>query len=207
MAWPKGMKRTAESITKERTTKIRNILAGKPDHEAFRGGLVIWKTLCYRTLYGRERMAVQVTCYSCKKTRWHIWENLAKRVRDGFTGRCGPCETQSHFGTKHPNWQGGRRTRSDGKYILRVVGPDHPFACMRNVRNEIYEHRLVMAGYLGRPLQPWEHVHHKNGDTHDNCPENLELLTNSTHQQVEALLKRIASLEALLRQHRIPIPQ
>lgn len=48
-------------------------------------------------------------------------------------------------------------------------------------------HRLVAEQMLGRKLRRNEVVHHKNGDTTDDRPENLEVMTRSAHSRLHRL--------------------
>ncbi len=62
-------------------------------------------------------------------------------------------------------------TRSTAYYVVKVAARG----------KWPYEHRIVMERIIGRQLTTGEHVHHRNGDTLDNRPANLELLTASAH--------------------------
>lgn len=57
----------------------------------------------------------------------------------------------------------------------------------------IGEHRAVMESHLGRPLEPFENVHHLNGDREDNRLDNLELWfkPQPAGQRVDQLLDYI----------------
>lgn len=72
---------------------------------------------------------------------------------------------------RNTNWKGGRTLASSG-YVL-VKRPGHPMA---DSRGYVYEHRLLAAETLGRPLLTTEQVHHRDGDRMNNSPENLEVV-------------------------------
>ena len=79
---------------------------------------------------------------------------------------------KGNFGEKNGFWKGGRSIASNG-YVLIRVGKDHPLA---DVRGYAYEHRIVAAEKLGRPLRGKEIAHHIDGDKKNNSPENIEVM-------------------------------
>lgn len=101
-------------------------------------------------------------------------------------------------GSQHSSWKGGRKKDPEG-YIFVLIYPDNPYYSMADSNGYVREHRLVMAQHLGRPLKPWEIVHHRPpGIKDDNRIENLELFVSTakhTKQYWEELRTRIADLE------------
>ena len=136
---------------------------------------------------------IWLACSECGKERWvHI-----KHGKPEFN-ICQKCKYKYNAkkisGENNYKWKDGKTLTPDG-YIEVHIEPDSFFARIIKHDNRGYEHRLVMAEYLGRLLHPWEHVHHKNGVRGDNRLANLELLTASEHAM---LPKRRANCHSLV---------
>ncbi len=119
------------------------------------------KGLCQRH-YGRQWTASLPRC------------SVIGCDRRGYkTGFCQVHYTRKRLGKPllTPVRQWGLGHRSFDGYVM-IWAPTHPNA---QAHGYIFEHRLVMAKTLGRPLLEHENVHHKNGNRSDNRPANLEL--------------------------------
>ena len=85
----------------------------------------------------------------------------------------------AHKGKRSYHWKGGRVKDKFG--YIQIWKPEHPNA---KIAGYIHEHRLVISESLGRPLESWEYVHHRNGIKDDNRLENLELLVQKVHRGI-----------------------
>jgi predicted DNA-binding protein YlxM (UPF0122 family) len=121
-------------------------------------------------------------------------EEVKEKIRKGNLGKVISLETRKKMskaakGRKSPNWNGGKRHRSDG--YIQIYKPEHPNSCKEGY---IMEHRLVMEKKLDRHLTEEEVVHHKNGIRNDNRPSNLELFKNvGEHTAFHAKQRRMSN--------------
>lgn len=143
-------------------------------------------------------------CVDCGAQRW-VFLRAGKLQSE----RCHPCGAVRRgktfvypTGPDNAHWVGPRIVGKNG-YARLWVNPNDPLASMRGKDGRVYEHRIVMARHLGRPLLGSEDVHHLNGDKLDNEIGNLEILDKRDHARrhldsVVALRRRIAELEGQL---------
>lgn len=118
-----------------------------------------------------------IACPNCGRERWVQYSLKTRSPQNTLCQSCAFGRGMRPNREKSPNWKGGRSYTTDG-YIFVSISPTSPYYSMRVRRGPIgyvLEHRLVMAQHLGRCLQSWEIVHHKNGIKDDNRIENLEL--------------------------------
>lgn len=114
----------------------------------------------------------------------------AKGRRSSGKGICGQCGREfsrfhdeqfcsrecayRHLSEHHGKWNENNRRYVDTQGYVHLRMPEHPDA---GSTGYIREHRYVMEQMLGRPLESFERIHHKNGNKSDNDPSNLELWT------------------------------
>lgn len=146
------------------------------------------------------------TCLSCGKE----FEVHLCHTKEFGKGRSNRGEA-GHFCSKACGYNYSRVTvglkKIDAQGYVLVQMPEHPTVVVRKANNKnsrncyVREHRIVMEQVLGRYLEPYENVHHKNGDKTDNRPENLELWHKAqpAGQRNSDLLAENESLKAQLK--------
>ena len=147
----------------------------------------IYRWTKYFNIPSRPRNEVYKGRIISKKTR--------QKISKGNKGK--PCwnkgltkETDERLKKQHKNrngrfssnWKGGRRKIKG--YVWVWVEKTNPFFKMARRKNNILEHRLVMAEHIGRCLEDQEYVHHINGTKDDNRIENLMVVTSSQHNKL-----------------------
>lgn len=156
-------------------------------------------------------MCIYYACPDCGFARWIETIQLKRHQ-----GRCNKCAGKAKTGkpnyllrgVNNGSWKGGRLLLKSG-YIRVPMYPEDPLVKMarhdaKDSHYYILEHRLVMGRHLGHCLEPWEVVHHLNGNRSDNRLENLELLPSQVEhspsillqQEVNKLRERVKELES-----------
>lgn len=94
-------------------------------------------------------------------------------------------------GENHPAYKTGKWIDKQGYVIVSVTG------------GRMKEHRYVVEQHLERKLEPWEHVHHVDGNKQNNHISNLEVLAASAHLRLEWLhLERRKNMSIKMKQIR-----
>lgn len=128
-------------------------------------------------------------CEVCGKERWvYILKGQPKSriCHKCASSRLEQCTrliegNKLRIGRNHPRWKGGKRQTEAGYVLIKLYPDDFFYSMADKTHHYVLEHRLIMAKHLGRCLQSWERVHHKDGLKAHNDYDNFELTTNGSH--------------------------
>lgn len=140
---------------------------------------------------GVRAYCASVTCPHCGAVRWWPLNTLRQQLkRENFNGQCFPCGVREgragYYKWAIRNGKVRRETTKLGYVLLGPTAidlPDMPiFRAMQNKNGAVFEHRMVMAKHLGRPLTSWECVDHMDGNRSNNAIENLRIYVRGKNQ-------------------------
>jgi len=146
-----------------------------------------------------------VECPRCYTQRWITLHTFKRCGETGICFRCGGKGNENprlrpRVASKDKDnktfWDNGHTI--ENRYLLVRLHPDDFYYSMARSSGYVFEHRLVMAKHLGRPLHAWEFVHHKNDIKTDNRIENLTLASADGHAASTVLQEKVKRLEAQL---------
>lgn len=126
---------------------------------------------CFRL---SRRKKIIRKCSVCEK-EFEIVQSIIKNGGGKFCSL--KCKNKFQLGKNNGNWKGGKVKSIDNRWL--IYKPEHPFA---NSGSYIFQSRLITEKCLERYLTRKEVIHHINGNTLDDNPENLYLFaSNNKH--------------------------
>ncbi|HDY66704.1 MAG TPA: hypothetical protein ENH85_02810 [Candidatus Scalindua sp.] len=103
-------------------------------------------------------------------------EKWKKEMSERMEGNTWGFQKGKNVGSKHHNWKGGIIIYDNRCFILT---PEHP----RNHKGYARRSHLIAEKYLGRYIADGEVIHHINGNSLDDNPENLYLFLKKEHDK------------------------
>lgn len=169
-----------------------------------KSGDVYWKCICS---CGAEKIigSINIKNGKTKSCGCLRKELLAQRAKDLFTKpkiKCcvEDCNSDTSKGGHGLCGKHAQRMRRYGdtnyitpELIRRMSSRESQLKNITEIKKSTYrkflgehQHRVIAANMIGRPLNKCEHVHHKDGNKHNNNESNLQVMTASEHLKLHA---------------------